>query len=110
MRSLERHAPRDDDRAFCAKFYEQARPQTQPAPDGAGCPLPPTSSLRTGTEHGHGAAILRPARNVVADRDRPLLAVGDRAHALRLHSARDQIVTHRLRTPGPERDVVFARA
>src|ERR1700731_4591543 len=72
----------------------------------------PTLSLRSGAgvEHRHGAAVLRPARYVVADRDRPFLAVGNRAHAMRLHAARDQIVVHGLRAPGAERDIVFARA
>src|SRR5262245_31345002 len=61
------------------------RPQpakTQPAPRGAGCPLPPESPLGTCVENGDRAPVLRPAGNVVAHRDRPLLAVGDRAHAL----------------------------
>src|SRR5205085_8853962 len=35
-----------------------------------------------GAEHRHSAAILRPAGNVVANRDRAFLAVGDRPHAL----------------------------
>src|SRR3989442_14763994 len=59
-------------------------PKTQPAPPGAGCPLPPHEplSLRTGVEHRDRPAVLRPARYVVAHRDRALLAVGNRAHAL----------------------------
>src|ERR1700704_5315050 len=65
--------------------------------------------LGTGIEHGHDAAVLRPARNIIAYRDRTLLAVGDRAHALRRDAARDQIVAHRWRAPSAERDVVFAR-
>src|SRR5581483_7849748 len=67
-------------------------------------------SLRACVQHRDGAAVLRPARDVVTHRDRALLAVGDRAHALRLHAARDQIVAYRLGAPCTERDVVFARA
>ena len=36
--------------------------------------------------------VLRPARDFVLNCDRPLLAAGNRAHALRLHAARDGIV------------------
>ncbi len=36
-----------------------------------------------GVQHRDGAAVLRPARDVVADRDRAFLAVGDRAHPVR---------------------------
>src|ERR1043166_4875120 len=61
-------------------------------------------------EDRHRAAVLRPARNVVADRDRPLLAVGDGAHAVGFDAARREVVAHRLGAPGAERDVVFARA
>src|SRR5262249_7156447 len=42
--------------------------------------------------------------------DRAFLAVGNRAHALRVNAARREIVAHRLRAPGAERDVVLARA
>src|SRR5665811_1601802 len=66
--------------------------------------------LRTGVEHRDRAAVLRPAGDVVADRDRPLLAVGDGAHAVGLDAARDQIVARGLGAPCAERDVVFARA
>src|SRR3954464_5252028 len=66
--------------------------------------------LRTRVEHRYRAAVLRPAGDIVTHRDRALLAVGDRAHAVRLDTARGQIVAHRLRAPGAERDVVFARA
>src|SRR5437016_3750787 len=64
----------------------------------------------TSVEHADRTAVLRPAGNVVADRDRPLLAVGDRAHALTLHAARGEVVSHRLGATGAERDVVLARA
>src|ERR1700687_5580277 len=72
----------------------------------------PTLSLDlgTGVEDRHRATVLRPARYVVAYRDWPFLAVGNRAHAMRLHAVRHQIVVHRLRAPGTERDIVFARA
>src|SRR5665811_686683 len=66
--------------------------------------------LRTGVEHRDRAAVLRPAGDVVAHRHRPLLAVGDGAHAVGLDAARDQIIAHALRPAGAQRDVVFARA
>ena len=66
--------------------------------------------LRTYAQHSDGAAVLRPAGDVVANRDRTLLAVRDRPHALSLDAARDQIVTHRLRAACTQRDVVLARA
>src|SRR5689334_151977 len=64
----------------------------------------------SGIEDADGAAVLRPARDVVAHRDRPFLAVRYGPHAVRLDAARDQIIVHRLGAPGAERDVVFARA
>src|SRR5581483_4369584 len=59
---------------------------------------------------GDRAAILRPAGNVVANRNRTLLAVGNRPHALAGYAARHQIFAHRLGAAGAERDVVLARA
>ena len=59
-------------------------------------------------QHRHSTTILRPAGNVVANRNRSLLAVGDRAHALPGHTARHQILTRGLRAAGAERDIVFA--
>src|SRR5580698_4053774 len=59
-----------------------------------------TKSLGALVEHSDGAAILRPAGNVVANRNRPFLAVGDRAHALAGHAARHQIFAHRLGAAG----------
>src|SRR6185436_20498405 len=67
-------------------------------------------ALRGGAEDGHRAAVLRPARYVVADRDRAFLAVGNGAHAAGLDAAGRQIVADRLGAAGAERDVVFARA
>ena len=43
-------------------------------------------------EHGLRAAILRPAGDVVAHCDRPLLAVGDGAHSRRIDSMLGQVV------------------
>src|SRR5262245_38424196 len=86
------------------------RSKTQPAPEGAGCPHSPYANSRAGIEHRDGAAVLRPAGDVVAYRDRPFLAVGDRAHAADLDAARGKVVAHRLGATGPERDVVFAGA
>src|SRR5262245_7951954 len=42
----------------------------------------PVSLLRAGVENRDRATILRPARDVVADRDRPFLAVRGRTAAL----------------------------
>src|ERR1700730_3855929 len=61
-------------------------------------------------QHGDRAAVLRPAGDVVADRNRPFLAVGNRAHARAVDAAGDQIIARDLRAAGAGRDVVFARA
>ena len=61
-------------------------------------------------EHRLGAAILRPAGDVVAHRHGPLLAVGDRADALGVDAVLGQEVAHRRGALGAERDVVLARA
>src|SRR5438128_7690950 len=68
----------------------------------------PVSLSGTGVEHRDRAAILRPARNVVADRDRPLLAIRDRAQALRLHATRNEILAHCWSASGTERAAVVA--
>src|SRR5579872_5580864 len=47
-------------------------------------------------EHRDRAPILRPAGDVVADRDRPLLAVADRFHARWGDSLRGEIIVDRL--------------
>jgi hypothetical protein len=66
--------------------------------------------LRALIEHRHGAAILRPTGNIIAHHDWPLLAIGDRAHALARDAARHQILADRFGAPRAKRDVVFARA
>src|SRR3954452_13731918 len=66
--------------------------------------------LRGRAENCHSAAVLRPARDVVADRDRTLLAIRHGAHAVGLDAARGEIIANRLGPAGAERDVVFARA
>src|SRR6202171_2866470 len=66
--------------------------------------------LRALIERRPRAAVLRPAGNLTASRERRLLAVGDGAHALRRDAARRQIFAHRLRPARAERDVVFAGA
>src|SRR5215218_6549739 len=65
---------------------------------------------RPAVEHGHGAAVLRPARDVVAGRDRTLLAVGDGADARAGDAARGEVVAHHLRAAGAEREIVLAGA
>src|SRR5262245_7002315 len=67
-------------------------------------------ALRAHPEHGDGAAVPAPAGDVVADRNRPLFAVRNRAHAMTLDATRDQIVAHCLCTTRAECDVVLARA
>ena len=61
-------------------------------------------------QHRDGAAVLRPAGDVVADRDGALLAVGNGAHAVGRDAARGEVVTHGLAAAGAERIVVFAGA
>src|SRR5580658_519596 len=68
------------------------------------------SALRALVEHRDGAPVLRPAGNIVTQRHRPFLAVGDGAHALRRDAAGDQVLAHRLGAAGAERDIVFTRA
>src|SRR3954463_11795284 len=64
----------------------------------------------TGVQHGDGATVLRPAGDVVTDRDRTLLAVGDGPHPAGVDAARGQEGAHRLGTAGAQRDVIFAGA
>src|SRR5205085_1777887 len=71
---------------------------------------PQVSVLRALIEYRHGAAILRPTGNIIAHRDRPLLAIRDRAHALARNAARHQILADGFGAPRAKRDVVFARA
>jgi hypothetical protein len=52
---------------------------------------------------------LRPAGNVVTDRDGPFLAVRNRSHARSVDAASGQVIAGDLRTTSPERNVVFAR-
>src|SRR5215475_13618132 len=82
----------------------------KPAPEGAGNSNRLTRSLRACVQHRDRAAVLRPAGDVVADRDRTFLAVGDRAHAARINAMPLRVGAHRLGAPGTERDVVFAGA
>src|SRR6185369_14532845 len=56
----------------------------------------------TGVQHRHRAPVLRPAGDVVAHRDRPLLAVGNRTHAIGFDAARDKILADRLGAPRTE--------
>src|SRR4029078_6653605 len=61
-------------------------------------------------EDDHGAAVLRPARDVVADRDRTFLAVRDGPHPLGGDAVGDEVFTDGGRAAGAKRDVVFACA
>src|SRR5476651_1098414 len=68
------------------------------------------SSLRGHAKHDDRTAVLRPARDVIANGDRPLFAVGYGAHASTLDAASGEIVTHGLGAACAKRDVVFTRA
>src|SRR5258706_6026207 len=63
-----------------------------------------------GVQHRDGAAVLRPARDVIAHRDRAFLAVRDGPHPRGIDAARCQEGPDRLGTAGAKRNVVFAGA
>ncbi len=65
---------------------------------------------RNPIQHRLRAAVFGPARDVVAGRNRAFLAVGERAHARRLHAILGEIVFHARRAPRTQRNIVFARA
>src|SRR5690606_33721926 len=58
-------------------------------------------------QHRLGTTILRPAGNVIAYGDRPLLTVGNRPDSVGAHAMLDQEVPNRRRAPGADRNVVF---
>src|SRR5919112_6713943 len=72
----------------------------------------PSEALCPGAaaEHGDRTAVLRPAGDVVADRDRALLAVGHGAEAVARDAAGDQVIPDDLGASGGERVVVLAGA
>src|ERR1035437_5942654 len=84
--------------------------KTKPAPEGAGENLAKSERLGAGVQDRDGAAILRPARDVVAYRDRAFLAVRDGPHPAGIDAARREDGTNRLGTPRTQRNVVFAGA
>ena len=58
--------------------------KTKPAPEGAGEKiLRKSEGSGAGVQHRDGAAVLRPARDVITHRDRTFLAIGDRPHPAR---------------------------
>src|SRR5690606_16120248 len=61
-------------------------------------------------QHCDRAAVLVPARDIVADRHRTLLAVGNCGEPVLGNAAADQIVDHRRGAASAQSDVVFARA
>src|SRR5690606_32152385 len=67
-------------------------------------------SAALAAEHRDRAAVLRLARNVVAERHRLLLAVRDGAQAAGGDAAADEEVAGGGSAPRAERDVVFACA
>src|SRR5216684_8747963 len=85
--------------------------KTKPAPERAGLKLcEKANASRTGVQHRNGAAVLRPARDVIAYRDRAFLAVGDGPHPRGIDAARRQEGPNRLGTAGAKRNIVFAGA
>src|SRR5690349_17225716 len=69
-----------------------------------------TLTLRARVQHRDRTAVLGPAGDVVADRDRAFLAVGNGAHAARIDTMSRHVGFYRLGTAGAERNVVFAGA
>src|SRR3954447_24157043 len=67
-------------------------------------------TLRACVQHRHRAAVLGPAGDVIADRNRAFLAVGDRPHPRGIDAARGEEGAHRRSTPRAQRNVVFAGA
>ena len=61
-------------------------------------------------QHCLRASILRPAGNVVANRNRALLAVGYGSDARRIDAVAGQEIADGLRPLGSQRDVVFPRS
>src|ERR1700720_3994435 len=61
-------------------------------------------------QHRNRAAILRPAGDVVAGRDGPLLAIADGANSCRRNAAGHEIVLGGFGPPRAQREIIFARA
>src|SRR5438270_400982 len=72
------------------------RAKTKPAPEGAGEGRQSKTVSGAGVQHRDRAAVLRPAGDVVAHRDRALLAIGDGAHPVRVDAAGSQEGAYRL--------------
>src|SRR5580692_7048542 len=96
---------------------DHAQSKTQSGPKQRRRPKAPAANsrsyeaaLRARVQHRDRAAVLRPARNVVADRDRALLAVGDGTHPARIDAARGHEGADRLGAACAECDVVLAGA
>src|SRR5580692_9975802 len=68
------------------------------------------STAGRSVEHRDSATVLRPAGDVVANRDRPLLAIANRPHARSGHALSDEIIMHRLRASRAKSEIVFPRA
>src|SRR5690606_8839976 len=68
----------------------------------------PTGLAAGATQHGDSAAVLRPARDVVADGNRALLAVGNCADAVGGNALRDEEVARSSCAASTKRQVVFA--
>ena len=69
-----------------------------------------SSTASRAVEHRDGAAVLGPAGDVVADRDRPLLAIADGPHPRSGHALGDKIIMDRLGAAGAKSEIVFARS
>src|SRR5262245_20870477 len=61
-------------------------------------------------QHGLRPPVLRPAGDIIANSDRPLLAVGDGPHPGWIDPLARQEASDRRGPAGAERDIVFARA
>src|SRR5262245_34082417 len=85
------------------------------ASEGLKCPswggsVPARHGAVAGVQHGLRAPVLRPAGDVVTDRHRSLLAVGDGTDTRAVDAVLRQEVADRGGTAGTQRNVVFARA
>src|SRR3954454_8655719 len=81
------------------------------AKPGGSAPLLQLTDLPAAVvQHRLGPPVLRPAGNIVADRNRALLAERDGPDALRRHAVAGEKIAHRGRAPRAQRDVVLACA
>src|SRR5260221_7800826 len=87
-------------------FLKTWMPGIKPGMDGKRAGRRP---LRTRAQHGDRAAVLRPAGDIIANRDRPFFSVRDRAQALRLDTTRRQFDTRNLRAARTQTTILLTR-